>query len=337
MKELWYRVQGGPLVVLAATVLVIIAVGLFVEPPVTQAGPPLQEDMPAMPDDSDHTGERCADCHLDYKAVWETGVHAIAYERESFQEAWQAEGSPTECLQCHTTLYQPHDGQYLQEGVQCEACHGLNVADHPPADFVINRTTNACGDCHEGTFDEWRSSPHAFTDDMGTVACSTCHNPHGQTLRFEETNALCLNCHESAPNTYEHLTHNEVAFEGVEVTCASCHMPKVENDRHHYIPDHTMVVSVESCTNCHEALSAQGNVPLLVPVDEALATERDDLRHEVMVLEESLEECQEEQIAQNCGAVRLTQGLIAGLGVGITITWVLARNRRRNNANGRKA
>jgi predicted CXXCH cytochrome family protein len=326
MKRLWYRVQGGPLFVIGMTVLLILVVGSFAHQQPVMAGPPEQGG-------EDHTGQPCAECHLDYKAVWETGVHAIAYDRESFQEAWAATDNDQECLICHTTDYQPHDGSFLAENVQCEACHGQNEANHPPQEFVVNRAPDACGDCHTTTFDEWRRSPHAFTEDMGTVACSTCHNPHGQTLRFEETNELCLNCHQSAPNTYVHLTHNEVDYENVEVTCASCHMYRSPDDEHHEIPDHIMSVETVPCTDCHEALSIQGNVPLLVDVDAALAEERDELREQVTELEAVLENQLGVEAEGGVDFVQLTQGLIAGLGIGLTAAWVILRRENDGNEN----
>ncbi|GAB4574245.1 MAG: hypothetical protein Kow0077_19790 [Anaerolineae bacterium] len=324
MKQLWHRVQGGPVIVLAMTLLVIVVLGGLdgQQPVMAQGGP------------QDHTGQFCGDCHVDYKALWETGAHAVAYQRESFQEAWAATDNNPDCLLCHTTNYQAHDGSFLDENVRCEACHGLNSADHPPAEFVVNRAPSACGNCHTTTFDEWRRSPHAFTEDMGTLACSTCHNPHGQTLRFETVNDLCLNCHESAPNTYVHLTHNEVDFENVEVNCASCHMHPSPDDDQHRIPDHVMSVETTACTDCHEALSIMGNVPLLVDVDTALAEERDRLRQQVQELEQALQENEEAQPVTGPNYVQLTQGLIAGLGLGITLFWVLSR--QGNNGNGNK-
>ena len=321
MKRLWYMVQGGPLIVLAAVCIALVLVGVLgsQQPVLAQGGP------------EDHSGQSCAECHVDYKAIWETGAHAIAYDRESFQAVWASTENDPECLTCHTTLYQPHSGEYLAENILCEACHGLNDANHPPATFVINRAPTACGNCHTATFDEWRRSPHAFTDDMGTVACSTCHNPHGQTLRFDTVDALCLNCHQSAPNTYVHLTHNEVEFENVEVTCASCHMYRSPDDEHHNIPDHVMSVETVPCTDCHEALSIQGNVPLLVDVDTALAEERDRLRTEVSELEAALEAAESAEPGMGISYVQLTQGLIMGLGLGLTLFWVLGRRDNGNN------
>lgn len=287
--------------------------------------------------DEDHSGESCGECHVDYHAAWATGVHSIAYDRASFQDAWATEGNDPACLSCHTTDYRPATGEYI-ENIQCEACHGENPANHPPEPIVINTRAEICGDCHESTFDEWEHSLHAFTEDMGAIGCATCHNPHGQTIRFETTDALCLNCHQNNPeNTHEyaesyvHITHNEIDYEGVEVTCASCHMYNREIDELHGLADHTMTVETVPCTDCHEAISLTGASPLLVDIDTALAEERDELRTQVGELETELAELQgSASEPQGTNFVQLTQGLIIGLGVGITLFWVL---RRREDSN----
>jgi hypothetical protein len=167
MKHVVTRVLGGPLIALAIAVLVAVLAGLGNTPtPVLAQGGP-----------EDHSSQPCAECHLDYKSLWATGAHAIAYERESFQAEWARNNNDPDCLLCHTTNYQAHDGTYLAENIQCEACHGLNPASHPPAPFIINRAPSACGSCHTATFEEWRRSPHAFTEDMGTVATRPPRTP----------------------------------------------------------------------------------------------------------------------------------------------------------------
>jgi predicted CXXCH cytochrome family protein len=326
MKHVWQRVQGGPLIVLLIALLAAVAYGFLAEQPTVQADP-LGQGGP-----EDHTGQSCAECHVDYEAAWATGAHSVAFTRESFQEVWTEFENDPECLQCHTTNYVEATHTITAENVTCEACHGENPANHPPAEFVVNRAPSACRNCHTGTFAEWRRSQHFFTEDMGAVGCATCHNPHGQTLRFETVDELCLNCHESAPNTYVHLTHNEVDFGDIEVTCASCHMFRQQglgdgtNDDvvGHNIPDHTMDVETVPCTTCHEDLSGTGDFPALVDVNTEIAEERDALREEVSTLQNELATIEAEPEVDST-AIRLTQGLIVGLGIGITITWVLIR------------
>ena len=339
MKRLWSRFRGGPIMLFCLTLLAAAAYGLLAEHQVARAQPPGQGGP------EDHTGQSCAECHVDVKSQWETGAHSIAFTRDTFQAAWTDFNNDTSCLDCHTTNYVPPDNTYLSENVVCEACHGLNPADHPPAQFVIDRAPSACRNCHTGTFAEWRRSAHAFTEEMGALGCATCHNPHGQTLRFDEVDQLCLNCHETAPNTYVHLTHNEVDFGDIKITCASCHMYRVQglgdgtNDDvvAHNIPDHTMQVKTAPCTACHETLSATGNFPILVDVDTQLAEERDRLREQVTELESTIDTLGEtQQEAATPNYIQLTQGLIVGLGLGITLVWVFVRRDSGNTKNGNK-
>ncbi len=290
----------------------------------------------------EHSGQSCGECHLDYHAAWEQGVHAIAYTRESFQEAWAAEDNNPECLQCHTTSYQPARGEYHAENIQCEACHGLNPASHPPEVFVVQTDAGTCGDCHTPTFDEWQNSMHAFSEDMGAIGCATCHNPHGQTVRFETVDELCINCHKDNPDhshpyteTYVHVTHNEIEYEEVNVTCASCHMYNKHHDELHQLPDHTMDVETIPCTDCHETLSETGDFDTLLAVDLELAEERDALRMQVHELEAELETTAGELETQSgTDYVQLTQGLIIGLGVGMTIIYAFLRRMNGRNGNG---
>jgi hypothetical protein len=295
-----------------------------------------QEEM-----SEDNAGKSCGECHVDYHAAWASGVHAIAYDRESFQEAWAAENNNPECLKCHTTDFQPATGSYLAENIECEACHGLNPANHPPEPITVRTEAAICGDCHTATFDEWEHSLHAFSEDMGAIGCATCHNPHGQTIRLEGINNLCLNCHRNTPDhpdpyaeTFIHVSHNEQKLEAIDLSCASCHMHLERVDELHGLPDHTMRVTTKPCTTCHESLVGEGTTNL-VAIDTALAQERDALLQQVSALETELDTFAEHQASsQGTNYIQLTQGLIAGLGIGLTLVFVLWRRGSTNGDSG---
>jgi predicted CXXCH cytochrome family protein len=323
MKKLWHCLRGSPLYLLAAVVIVAVGIGplgTVWSAPVDQ---PRGEDPQPLPRDPDY--KSCGECHVDIHAAWASGVHAIAYDRPSFQQAWHDMNQERECLSCHVTGYQPATTRYWQENIQCEACHGLTPDNHPEEPFVLTRSADKCGDCHTLTFDEWEHSLHAFTPDMGAIGCATCHNPHGQQIRLDgDINQLCLNCHQADTTSYVHLTHNEVDIEGVDVTCASCHMYQREPDELHKLSDHTMYVGTVSCTDCHQEISLTGASPILIDVDAALAEERNILRMQVDELQTRLAQLEEEE-STGIDFIRLTQGLIIGLGLGITVLWVLMR------------
>ena len=353
MQQTRFRVPANCLVA-AALLLCAAALLIRVEPLVAQEdaeatevpAPQATEDARiTLPDAAattgGHFGQNCGECHLDFRAAWATGAHAIAFDRPSFQQYWAAARNDPNCLECHVTLFEPATGRFLRENVHCEACHGLNPDNHPPAPVQVRTEANMCGNCHESTFAEWRRSLHAFNDDLGAVGCAVCHNPHGQQIRFETTNDLCLNCHKNNPEvtheyaySYVHLTHNEVNFEGVEVTCASCHMHKSPSDESHNLSNHTMNVTTVPCTECHDAISVLGTSPLIVPIDAALAQQRDALERQVRELEAELEAARAVQQPPGTNFIQLTQGLIIGLGVGATLFLVL---RQRNNGRSRRA
>jgi predicted CXXCH cytochrome family protein len=320
------------------SILMVIAIGLLFNPYVAKATPPDQENI-----GQDNSGRSCGDCHLDYRQLWSEGVHSTAYDDPVFQDYWTKQGSPPDCLQCHTTDYQPSTQTYHTTNIQCEACHDENPANHPPEAFVVRTDAGICSDCHTSTFDEWRHSLHSFNEDMGAIGCATCHDPHSQQLRFDTIDELCLNCHQDNPdnpqhyaNTYVHLTHNEIQYEtvdeSVDVTCASCHMFRNHPDELHSLSNHSTSVTTAPCIDCHEKLSETGQFDTLMNVDLTLAQERDDLRERVNDLESELTMMEETKTESGPDYVQLTQGLILGLGIGITVIWVILR--RSNGSNG---
>lgn len=169
------------------------------------------------------------------------------------EENWVAYNPGTEkpytCGECHTTGYN-HDtdtnmydmpglvGQWAEEGIQCEECHGagsLHVEEPIRVDMRVDRDSEACGQCHyrgaEGVieskggfvshheqYEEIITAPHAAMD------CVTCHNPHQSAVHAEaEINPnqglrnSCENCHFDQASWAEHDEAN--------VQCTDCHMP----------------------------------------------------------------------------------------------------------------
>ncbi len=58
----------------------------------------------------------------------------------------------------------------------------------------------------------------------GDLGCTTCHDPHGGTLR-EASSRVCLSCHD-APS-YETEVHSRHGREGDTPDCLDCHMPPI--------------------------------------------------------------------------------------------------------------
>ncbi|MGE3842945.1 MAG: multiheme c-type cytochrome [Vicinamibacterales bacterium] len=105
--------------------------------------------------------EACKSCHAEQFEAWSKTKHARALERLSHEER-QAE---SRCVGCHITgLKTPlaSDGQVVNAGVQCEACHGPG-RDHveaatagraPDARMVATPAERTCTGCHS------EASPH---------------------------------------------------------------------------------------------------------------------------------------------------------------------------------
>jgi len=283
----------------------------------------------------------CARCHEELFVRWQSGVHAIAFVRETFRQDWEARGQPDDCLTCHTTGYHADTGAYLAEDVTCSACHGYYAAGHPPAGLVVAPEPRMCGDCHVVTFEEWGSSAHAFTQEMGPVGCAVCHDPHGQQVRFEDVNALCLNCHQTPLTDYAHTSHLNVR----DMTCVQCHMhPTTETTNQtqlaalvppdHDIAGHRMTVEPEACNACHQNLQERLAAFADIGDTGALVAERDALQARVNELQAEIAERQTPPAEPPESYAQLTQGLIVGLGLSVTVGLILLRRANGGKKNG---
>ncbi len=303
--------------------LVIVGFGL-IGAVLAEAGAPAQEDPPEQPPQS------CAQCHLDVVTAWEDSTHAQAYTDTIFQEYWQAQDSNPACLACHTTGFEARTGEYKHEGVTCEACHGQTPTNHPPEPVAIDPGVETCEDCHTTTFTEWEQSAHGEQQ----LACTVCHEPHPQQLRFGEANALCLNCHdEDARDDYAHLVH-------ADQECVSCHWFRAEEEdllAHYesgnlFPTGHTSFVETQSCVACHEGIS---NAAIVDEGKEALnelgmsSSMHPLLQAQVRLAELEAEVDTVKAQGENTSALRLAQGLIIGLAMGGLVVFGVTRFRRR--------
>lgn len=181
-------------------------------------------------------------------------------------------GELRKCFGCHSTRVEfagsQLDAPQTELGVRCEGCHGPGRAhveaarQHSPDPAITNPRKWSvesylalCEQCHNenSTLDgtlfgipkdpkspalakfqvyEMRQS-RCFKQSQGAMRCTTCHDPHGNT---EPSPAFytgkCRSCHEPG-------TAGQVACP-VNPTrdCVSCHMPKVEVEKHTYFADH---------------------------------------------------------------------------------------------------
>ncbi len=189
----------------------------------------------------------CGECHEEIVVNSEASPHGQAYADPVFQESWQEQGSPPECLACHTTGYDEMTHAWEEEGVGCATCHemGENSAHHPEQVMPVDRSSEACGTCHVDTHEDWAISKHAEED----LTCVRCHNPHTASLKKEEVQAVCIDCHNEEAYFYAYTGHSE---EGM--ICTDCHLQVTETElgNGHAKLAHTFAVDLTTCNSCHE-------------------------------------------------------------------------------------
>jgi hypothetical protein len=288
-----------------------------------EAGDPAQ-DAGSQPQ------QDCATCHVEVVATWQDSVHAQAYSDPIFQGAWESQSNNPECLACHTTGFVPRTGEFEQEGVTCKACHGDTPANHPPEPMPTDPGTDTCANCHPTTYEEWQQSAHG----QQQLSCTTCHQPHPQTLRFESAKALCLNCHgEDARDDYVHLTH-------AERDCTDCHWHRAEAEdllAHFesgalFPTGHTTEVQTRACVTCHEEITTSDLVSQGEAAVEELgpASEHPLFEAQVRITELEAEVDTVRAQGENTSALRLVQGAIVGLVIGGIVVFGVIRFRARN-------
>src|SRR5512140_308559 len=109
MKRLMMRLMLG--LIFAVPLMLVATVMVQASP---SAAAPAQEAMLS----------NCVVCHAEYQNSWEHGQHGQAATNQNFLTAWKAQGSPTQCMQCHATGYDANTQTWKTSGVTCEACHG---------------------------------------------------------------------------------------------------------------------------------------------------------------------------------------------------------------------
>jgi hypothetical protein len=131
----------------------------------------------------------CQMCHADNYDEWDGTPHSNAFTDEAFQTEWQAQGSPSECLECHTTGYDSASGEYAFEGVTCESCHGAGL------EMAIDTSSELCGSCHTGEYgkEKFALFQEGIHSNSG-VKCIDCHM-HEDNHRFEVESKACATCH----------------------------------------------------------------------------------------------------------------------------------------------
>ncbi len=146
------------------------------------------------------------------------------------------------CARCHATGVTGDGNQgglpglagaWLQDGVNCERCHGAGGAhalSQLASDIALDRDAGLCGECHSrgdsahrieaadgfirnnAQYDELLGGAH------NTLTCVACHDPHSTTHQAVAQGVVlqCENCH----GDIEIYNTGDGAH-----TCVNCHLP----------------------------------------------------------------------------------------------------------------
>lgn len=200
------------------------------------------------------TGDKndCASCHQEFEEIWRSGSHGGVEGFSAFQTAWNKQGKPAACLNCHVTGYDKAAGTWAANGVTCAACHTDTGGQHPQTPMGVNTSADACGTCHTDTRFGFEESTHYA---LG-VDCAVCHDPHSTKIKFtvdlktqapQNESNLCINCHKDMGESFNHTLHSQKG-----VTCVNCHLTNAgDAGGVHQVPDHSFNASLKACNECH--------------------------------------------------------------------------------------
>jgi hypothetical protein len=232
----------------------------------------------------------CQSCHPKEYADWQNTTHANATLDPAFKEQLSKVANQAACLTCHTTGFDKGSGQFLSEGVTCEACHGPYKEGHPnAATMQLPMASDTCHVCHQQTFKEWEGSQHA----ANKIECFDCHMAHSQGLRTGSEQTLCAACHSERQTQVAHATHG---ISGVD--CASCHMsqqtmsdtPGMEIKAR----NHSFAVSADVCAGCHEAtIHTSNKLSLAAAAGQADAAKLTEQANRVPELQQQLSDLEQ--------------------------------------------
>lgn len=272
--------QKNNRIVYGALLSALLLILAFAAVPGAKAAPALQAATP------EPNTQECVGCHEGLRGYWEDSAHGNALASPTFQNEWAAQGSPNECLACHTTGFDPATGEFSEGGVSCLTCHSPVPANHPEAYIPTDVSSRLCGNCHIDTFAQWEVSEHG---EQG-MTCNSCHNPHTAKLKVRNSQELCNSCHNTEGHYYTFTGHSR---EGV--LCTDCHLRINDSPdagmMGHGARVHTFKIDLKTCNNCHlgdmhsEADGAMGGASQATaeyPVATSVPTDFTPARQEII-------------------------------------------------------
>lgn len=278
----------------------------------------------AQTQDEEPVSDECVGCHEITQSHWADSAHGTSYDDPVFQNAWQDEGSPDECLACHTTGFDPATGNFQTDSVSCTTCHNPVPTDHPEDIMPTDVSSRMCGTCHLESHAEWETSGHGKED----LACVRCHNAHTTEIRADGVQELCQSCHNDATQYY-----NETAHAAQGLLCSDCHL-RVSDEtlgEGHAKREHSFTVDLDTCSSCHSDDMHTAMSGLTMPASD---TEEVKVTQPV-ISKASMPEIQSEPDPVGPMGFAVLASLV-GMGFGIVVAPWLTKWSRRSDDEGKK-
>ncbi len=206
----------------------------------------------AFPLTGAHTTVNCLDCHAN--GFEGTPTECVACHTGSFNESINpnhlAIGIPTDCASCHTTVpdwnpatFPIHNEYYVLNGAhaiiadQCVTCHN--------GDY--NNTPNTCAGCHQVDYNQTTNPSH--TTLQFSTDCATCHTESvwmPASMPNHDDYYVLQGAHAAISNDCA-LCHNG-NYNNTPNTCVGCHLDNYNNTTN---PPHATSGFGTDCATCH--------------------------------------------------------------------------------------
>jgi len=242
-------------------------------------------------------------------AVFATLTLLVAFPSQKVSAIDVSKQTPQDCMACHEQAGKLWETSHHRDAnVSCVVCHKLADTSgvHPDtANYTVESQESTCLVCHaevagKNIAGQMTISQHGKVG----LTCTSCHEQHSQGLKLAEgSRTVCENCHKAATRQMLESTHFAAGL-----SCVNCHMGDDKN--------HTLIVSVQTCGNCHTDLHEAKRM-----LDAGLEIKRMD-NPAAMVTVTPKAEPVEKPVTGGISMPSWTL-VLAGMLIGSIIAWVL--------------
>lgn len=216
-----------------------------------------QEPQAQIPPDAEYAGSKlCGLCHKDQKTAFAETPHAKHIAPADTSEPWK-----------HSTGWDRETGKAVEEGIQCEACHGrgkphVGAKTEEKTALIINplsldtpeKINSICAQCHSRYTPKEGEPPVAFTpgdnifDKIELLPVTEEQvmqqmNEFTTSKHYTEKRMTCIQCHTS--HTEGITTQN--LRKPVPELCVQCHHEQEDMEAH----TKGAARPEDTCITCH--------------------------------------------------------------------------------------